>query len=94
MNIAIAGTGYVGLVTGVCLAYTGQHVWCVDSNEQKINTLTTGKSPIYETDLEKYMALAKSNLIYTCDYAEAYRNADVIFIAVGIIGNEDRQIPA
>ena len=89
MNIAIAGTGYVGLVTGVCLAYTGQHVWCVDSNEQKINTLTAGKSPIYETDLEKYMALAKSNLIYTCDYAEAYRNADVIFIAVGTPESSD-----
>lgn len=89
LHIAIAGTGYVGLVTGVCLAYTGQHVWCVDSNEQKINTLTAGKSPIYETDLEKYMALAKSNLIYTCDYAEAYRNADVIFIAVGTPESSD-----
>lgn len=83
LRIAIAGTGYVGLVTGVCLAYTGQSVWCVDSNEQKINTLKAGKSPIYETDLEKYMALAKSNLIYTSDYAKAYSNADVIFIAVG-----------
>lgn len=89
LHIAIAGTGYVGLVTGVCLAYTGQHVWCVDSNEQKINTLMAGKSPIYETDLEKYMALAKSNLIYTCDYAEAYRNADVIFIAVGTPESSD-----
>ena len=48
-----------------------------------------GKSPIYETDLEKYMALAKSNLIYTCDYAEAYRNADVIFIAVGTPESSD-----
>ena len=89
LRIAIAGTGYVGLVTGVCLAYTGQSVWCVDSNEQKINTLKAGKSPIYETDLEKYMALAKSKLIYTSDYAKAYSNADVIFIAVGTPESED-----
>lgn len=83
MHIAVAGTGYVGLVTGVCLAYTGQCVWCVDTDERKIETLKNGKSPIYETDLEKYMALAKQNITYTSDYNAAYRDADVIFIAVG-----------
>lgn len=83
MKIAIAGTGYVGLVTGICLAYTGQRIWCVDTNERKIETLKNGKSPIYETDLEKYMALAKQNITYTSDYKASYRDADVIFIAVG-----------
>ncbi len=83
MKIAVAGTGYVGLVTGVCLAYTGHKVFCVDTDEHKIETLKSGKSPIYETDLEKYMALAANNLVYTSDYKTAYRNADVVFIAVG-----------
>lgn len=83
MHIAVAGTGYVGLVTGVCLAYTGQRIWCVDTDERKIETLKNGKSPIYETDLEKYMAFAKQNITYTSDYKASYRDADVIFIAVG-----------
>lgn len=83
MRLAIAGTGYVGLVTGVCLAYTGHTVYCVDTDERKIEQLKNGRSPIYETDLEKYMALASSNISYTSDYVSAYKNADVIFIAVG-----------
>ena len=83
MDIAIAGTGYVGLVTGVCLAYSGQRVWCVDADEQKIEKLKNGESPIYETDLEKYMERARDNIIYTSNYKNAYKNADVIFIAVG-----------
>ena len=55
MKIAIAGTGYVGLVTAVCLARYGHTVTCVDVDENKIKLLQSGKSPIYEQDLEKMM---------------------------------------
>lgn len=89
MRLAIAGTGYVGLVTGVCLAYMGHTVYCVDKDEHKIEQLKNGRSPIYETDLEKYMALASPNISYTSDYVSAYKNADVIFIAVGTPETKD-----
>lgn len=55
MNIVVAGTGYVGLVTGVCLAEKGHNVTCVDINQEKINLMRSGKSPIYEKDLEELM---------------------------------------
>ena len=74
MKIAVAGTGYVGLVTGVCLASKGHHVTCVDVNEEKIELLKQGKSPIYEADLEELMAAHKERLIYTTDYK---RNSDL-----------------
>ncbi|MEK5026366.1 UDP-glucose dehydrogenase family protein [Paenibacillus sp. FSL M7-1046] len=83
LKIAVAGTGYVGLVTGVCMAHTGHNVTCVDVDENKINMMRDGISPIYEQDLEHLMALNKDRLIYTMDYESAYRDADVIFIGVG-----------
>lgn len=83
MKIAIAGTGYVGLVTGVCLAQTGQDVTCVDVDPVKIEKMKQGHSPIYEPDLESLMQKNSSRLTYTTDYASAYRNAEVIFIGVG-----------
>lgn len=82
MRRAIAGTGYVGLVTDFCLAYTGQCFCGVDTDERRIDTLKNGKSPIYEADLEKYMAPAKQNITYISDYKATYKDADVIFIAL------------
>lgn len=89
MKIAIAGTGYVGLVTGVCLAETGQHVTCVDVNSAKIESMRQGNSPIYEPGLEDLMCKNSDRLTYTTDYVSAYRDADVIFIAVGTPEKKD-----
>ena len=82
-NIVVAGTGYVGLVTGVCLAEKGHKVTCVDVNQEKIDYMKKGKSPIYEKDLEELMAKNKERLNYTTDSFSAYKQADVIFIGVG-----------
>lgn len=88
-NIVVAGTGYVGLVTGVCLAEKGHKVTCVDVNQEKIDYMKKGKSPIYEQDLEELMAKNKERLNYTTDSANAYKNADVIFIGVGTPEKKD-----
>ena len=89
MNIAVAGTGYVGLVTGVALAHIGHHVTCVDIDEIKIKKMQEGISPIYEEGLEELMHLNKERLTYTTDYKKAYSKADVIFIGVGTPEKED-----
>lgn len=89
MKIAVAGTGYVGLVTGVCLAEIGHNVTCVDVDENKINLMKSGKSPIYEVGLEELMLKNKDRLIYTTDYKNAYKDADVIFIGVGTPEKKD-----
>ncbi|MCR5398520.1 MAG: UDP-glucose/GDP-mannose dehydrogenase family protein [Lachnospiraceae bacterium] len=85
MKIAVAGTGYVGLVAGVCFAEKGHEVTCVDIDEKKVKLMESGVSPIYEEGLEELMK--KNNetgrLHYTTDYAAAYRDADAIFIGVG-----------
>jgi len=85
MNIAVAGTGYVGLVAGVCFAEKGHNVVCVDVDEKKIELMRQGISPIYEQDLETLMQrnIAAGRLHFTTDYAAAYRAADTIFIGVG-----------
>lgn len=83
VKIAVAGTGYVGLVTGVCLAEHGHQVVCVDIDEKKLEMMRLGKSPIYEEGLEELMTQNASRLTYTTDYVNAYRNAQVIFIGVG-----------
>ncbi|MHB8073115.1 UDP-glucose dehydrogenase family protein [Desulfosporosinus fructosivorans] len=83
LNIAVAGTGYVGLVSGVCMAHRGHHVTCVDIDVKKVTMMQQGISPIYEQDLEELMHLNKDRLTYTTDYKSAYKNADVIFIGVG-----------
>lgn len=84
-KIAVAGTGYVGLVAGVCFAEKGYRVTCVDIDEEKVKLMKSGISPIYESDLEEMMRKNYSEgwLDYTTDYRSAYRNADVIFIGVG-----------
>ncbi|SHK16920.1 UDPglucose 6-dehydrogenase [Clostridium cavendishii DSM 21758] len=85
MKIVVAGTGYVGLVTGVCLAKVGHNVVCIDINEEKIYKMKNGISPIYEPGLEEIMVEMheKGNLNFTTDYKNSYKNADVIFIGVG-----------
>jgi len=91
MQIAIIGTGYVGLVTGTCLADFGLQVTCVDQDEQKINLLNSGGVPIYEPNLE---ALIKKNvsagrLTFTTDLEKAVKQSKVIFIAVSTPSNDD-----
>ena len=85
MKIAVAGTGYVGLVAGVCFAEMGYNVTCVDVDEKKIEMMRQGISPIYEDGLEELMQKnnARGTLHYTTDYKEAYKDADAIFIGVG-----------
>lgn len=83
MKIAVVGTGYVGLVAGVCFADVGHHVICVDRDEHKIEMLKAGRVPIYEPGLEDLMLTAKARLEFTSDIAMAVRTCDVIFIAVG-----------
>lgn len=84
-KIAVAGTGYVGLVAGVCFAERGQDVICVDIDENKINKMKSGISPIYEQDLEELMQknYKEGRIDYTTDYRKAYKDADFIFIGVG-----------
>ena len=84
-KIAVAGTGYVGLVAGVCFAEVGHQVTCVDIDENKVNLMKEGVSPIYEADLEGLMKknYAEGRLNYTIDYKTAYKEADAIFIGVG-----------
>ncbi|MBQ9987302.1 MAG: UDP-glucose/GDP-mannose dehydrogenase family protein, partial [Erysipelotrichales bacterium] len=89
MRIAMAGTGYVGLVTAVCLAHHGHEVTCVDIDENKIQTMRAGISPIYEEGLEELMAESAERLTYTTDYRSAYQNKDVIFIGVGTPEKKD-----
>jgi UDPglucose 6-dehydrogenase len=84
-KIAVAGTGYVGLVAGVCFAEVGHQVTCVDIDEKKISKMKSGVSPIYETGLEELMKknFSAGRIEYTTDYKSAYKNADAIFIGVG-----------
>lgn len=91
MKVAVVGTGYVGLVTGTCLADMGNTVWCVDVDENKIKRLKEGIIPIYEPGLE---AMVKSNcklghLCFTTQIEEALEKANVCFIAVGTPMGED-----
>lgn len=85
MKIAVAGTGYVGLVAGVCFAEKGHDVTCVDVDEKKVKMMESGVSPIYEEGLEELMQKnnAAGRLHYTTDYAQAYGDKDAIFIGVG-----------
>jgi UDPglucose 6-dehydrogenase len=83
MRVAIIGTGYVGLTTGVCLAFIGHSVACLDTDEAKIEALKLGNVPIYEPNMRELLEESQRNLHFTSSYAEAIPGADVIFIAVG-----------
>lgn len=84
MKVLIIGTGYVGMNTGVVLAYLGNQVTCLDVNEAKIALLRQGKSPVFEPHLQETLQLVSKNIRFTNSYSEAdIPNADVILIAVG-----------
>ncbi len=91
MQIAIIGTGYVGLVTGTCLADFGLQVICVDKDKEKIKQLKSGKVPIYEQGLENLINknVAAKRLSFTTNLGDAVRQSQVIFIAVGTPSNND-----
>ncbi len=84
MNVAIIGTGYVGLVTGTCLAEAGHQVVCIDNNEQKVTEMRQGISPIYENGLTDMMqrGIEDSRLSFTTNMAEGISEADAIFLAL------------
>ena len=85
MNLAVIGCGYVGLVTGACLAEAGHDVICTDVDAERIAQLQSGSVPIYERHLDKILASARKagKISYTSDAGEAIRASDAIFICVG-----------
>ncbi|GAA0119721.1 UDP-glucose/GDP-mannose dehydrogenase family protein [Clostridium sp. CTA-17] len=85
MKIVVAGTGYVGLVTGACLSEVGHNVTCVDVDEKKVAIMKKGISPIYEPGLDELLErnYKDGRLDFTTDYKNAYKNADIVFIGVG-----------
>ena len=91
MNISIIGTGYVGLVTGTCLADFGLSVTCVDQDETKISLLNSGGVPIYEPNLAPLIKknVSAGRLTFTTDLEKAVKESKVIFIAVGTPSNDD-----
>lgn len=91
IKIAIVGSGYVGLVTGVCLSDFGWQVTCVDQNENMISQLNQGKSPIYEPGLDDLLSrnLYYKRVHFTTNINQAVNDSDVIFIAVGTPQNDD-----
>lgn len=91
MKIAVVGTGYVGLVAGVCFAEKGNQVVCVDIDEQKISKLKQGICTIYEDGLQELMQknYKEKRITYTTDYKMAYKDADFIFIGVGTPERQD-----
>ena len=91
MNIAVVGTGYVGLVTGTCLAETGNNVICVDINEEKVNKMKSGEVPIYEPHLDVlfHRNIKAGRLSFTTSLAEAIEKAKIIFLALPTPPGED-----
>ncbi|UFT98893.1 UDP-glucose/GDP-mannose dehydrogenase family protein [Radiobacillus kanasensis] len=91
MKIAVIGTGYVGLVTGVCLSEIGHEVTCVDVDPNKIDMLRKGNSPIYEEGLEELLQknLEKQRLNFTTSYEEGLANKDFIYLGVGTPQGDD-----
>lgn len=91
MNIAIIGTGYVGLVSGTCFAEMGVHVTCVDVNKEKIEGLSAGKIPIYEPGLEEMVLRnqREGRLHFTTDLPSCLDNVEIVFSAVGTPPDED-----
>ena len=85
MKLCMIGTGYVGLVSGVCFSDVGNVVYCVDKDQNKIDSLNKGKVPIYEPGLEEILKRnhKAKRLFFTSNLSEAVKKSDVIFICVG-----------
>ena len=85
MRVCVIGTGYVGLVTGVCLAHIGHQVICVDNNEEKVKLMKSGQSPIYEPGLSELMqsATEAGRLEFTADLGLGVKHGEILFVAVG-----------
>jgi len=85
MRVCVIGTGYVGLVTGVCLAHIGHHVICIDNNEEKVKLMKSGQSPIFEPGLSELMqsSAESNNLEFTTDLGYGVEHGEILFIAVG-----------
>lgn len=85
MRVCVIGTGYVGLVTGVCLSHIGHDVICVDNNEEKVKLMQSGQSPIYEPGLSDLMksSMEAGHLHFTSDLAAGVEHGEILFIAVG-----------
>lgn len=91
MNIAVVGSGYVGLTAGICFAESGNEVICVDIDREKVDRLNLGELPIYEPGLQELLTgnLSSGRLRFSCDLPEAVRESLIIFIAVGTPSRED-----
>ena len=91
MNIAIVGTGYVGLVSGACFAEMGAHVTCIDVNEDKIKKLSNGEIPIYEPGLDEIVLRnqREKRLVFTTNLRDCLDNVEIVFSAVGTPPDED-----
>ena len=91
MEIAVVGTGYVGLVTGTCLAETGNNVMCIDIDEKKVQTMKEGKIPIYEPHLDVFFErnIKQGRLNFTTNLEQGIKHADVIFLALPTPPGED-----
>ena len=88
-NVGVVGAGYVGLVTGACLAHVGHRVSCADKDEARVAELSEGRVPIYEPGLEELVARARKRLRFTTDLPDVVRGADVLFIAVDTPPGQD-----
>jgi UDPglucose 6-dehydrogenase len=85
MRVCVIGTGYVGLVTGICLSHLGHDVICVDNNEEKVKLMRSGQSPIYEPGLSELMqsCMQAGTVEFTTDVEKGVHHSEIIFIAVG-----------
>ena len=94
MNLAIIGTGYVGLTTGTCFAEVGHNVVCVDNNQAKVESLREGRVPIYEPDLEEMILsnVSAGRLRFSTDLPAAVADSEIIFIAVPTPPHEDGSV--
>ena len=91
MKIAVVGTGYVGLVTGTCFAETGNHVTCIDINEEKVQKLKNGEVPIFEPELDLLFErnVKQGRLSFTTSLEQGVEGAKVIFLALPTPPGED-----
>ena len=85
MRVCVIGTGYVGLVTGVCLSYAGHEVVCIDNNEEKVKLMQSGQPPIYEPQLSELMqaSMEAGRLEFSTDLGKGVNHGEILFIAVG-----------